>query len=41
MTIEFRPALQKLQQSEEARINFLKNNFEKMMRHVSTLGSKL
>jgi hypothetical protein len=35
------PLLLKVQQSEEARINFLKNSVKKMMRHVATMGSKI
>jgi len=33
--------LQKLQQLEESRINFMKYNLEKMMKHLSHLGSKI
>ena len=31
----YAPQLQKLQQLEESRINFMKYNLEKMMKHIS------
>ena len=38
---EYRMNLQKQQQLEEARINFMKYNLEKLMKHVSSLGQKI
>ena len=38
---EYSQHLQKLQQLEEARINFMKYNLEKMMKHISSLGGKI
>ena len=35
---EYCPNLQKLQQLEESRINFMKYNLEKMMKHIANLG---
>lgn len=33
--LDYAPQLQKLQQLEESRINFMKYNLEKMMKHIS------
>ena len=38
---EYCPHLQKLQQLEESRINFMKYNLEKMMKHFAALGLKI
>ena len=35
---EYKPLLQRLQQSEESRINFLKYNVEKFVKHVGGMG---
>lgn len=37
----YKPELQKLQQLEEARINFTKYNLEKLMKHLNLLGLKI
>ena len=39
--MDYSPQLQKLQQLEESRINFMKYNLEKMMKHISQLGTKI
>lgn len=38
---DYCPHLQKLQQLEESRINFMKYNLEKMMKHMSSFGTKI
>jgi len=38
---EYCQHLQKLQQLEEARINFMKYNLEKMMKHLNQLGQRI
>ena len=38
---EYSQHLQKLQQLEEARINFMKYNLEKLMKHMGSLGAKI
>ena len=38
---EYKPLLQRIQQDEESRINFLKYNFEKFLKHMSQLGRTL
>eukprot|EP00347_Sterkiella_histriomuscorum_P007183 403349944 len=38
---EYKPLLQKLQQNEESRINFLKYGFEKFLKHQTSIGSHL
>ena len=38
---EYCPYLQKLQQLEESRINFMKYNLEKLMKHMGAFGTKI
>jgi glutathione peroxidase-family protein len=38
---EYKPLLSRLQQSEESRINFLKYNFEKFIKHLNGIGKKI
>ena len=38
---DYKPLLQRLQQSEEGRINFLKHNFEKLLLTWEDLGKNL
>jgi len=35
---DYKPLLQRLQQGEESRINFLKYNLEKIMKHFNSFG---
>ena len=35
LNLDYTPQLQKLQQLEESRINFMKYNLEKLMKHIS------
>lgn len=41
MDNDYYPWLLQLQQLEEARINFMKYNLEKMMKHLSQMGTKI
>ena len=38
---EYKPLLQRLQQSEESRINFFKYNLEKFIKQMHTLGKNI
>ena len=38
---EYRPILQRLQQGEESRINFMKYSFEKFLKHQGSMGKQI